>query len=302
MDKQYFVLEFAHAVPGQCRRIRVKYKHLAYVLIAVSLFFVCALAMFSSYAQIYWKASRYNELRASFEGLRTKYLELQRISRQHTEQMASLEILANEVSAAYGLNNPAAAGNRSVSTTADLFVPSVNESIREFNYLKAASFGGIYHRYGVPKPAQAFPGIWPIEGVLRSSFGGRSDPFSGEGAFHTGIDLAAPVGTSVRASADGVVVSAAWSGAYGKLVVVDHGNGLQTYYAHLSSFLVIPGEEVRRGQTIALSGSTGRATGPHMHYEVRLAGTPVNPYKYLAKTKPRNVMLSARSGHNDLGL
>jgi len=269
---------------------------------AVALLVVCVLGMFSSYARIYWKASHYNELRASFEGLRTKYLELQRISRQHTEQMASLEILANEVSAAYGLNNPATPGNRSVSTTADLFVPSMNESIREFNYLKAASFGGIYHRYGVPKTGQAFPSTWPIEGVLRSSFGGRSDPFSGEGAFHTGIDLAAPVGTSVRASADGVVVSAAWSGAYGKLVVIDHGNGLQTYYAHLSSLLVIPGEEVRRGQTIALSGSSGRATGPHMHYEVRLAGTPVNPYKYLARTKPKNVLLSSRSGHNDLGL
>ena len=103
-------------------------------------------------------------------------------------------------------------------------------------------------------------------------------------------------------SADGVVVSARWSGSYGKLVVVDHGNGLQTYYAHLSSLLVIPGEEVRRGQVIALSGSTGRATGPHMHYEVRLAGTPVNPYKYLAKAKPRVLSSSAKAGRNELGL
>jgi murein DD-endopeptidase MepM/ murein hydrolase activator NlpD len=106
----------------------------------------------------------------------------------------------------------------------------------------------------------------------------------------------------VHVSADGVVVSARWSGAYGKLVVVDHGNGLQTYYAHLSSFLVVPGEEVRRGQVIALSGATGRATGPHMHYEVRVAGTPVNPYKYLAKAKPRGGLLISRSGHNELGL
>jgi murein DD-endopeptidase MepM/ murein hydrolase activator NlpD len=302
MDKQYFVLEFAHAVPGQCKRIRVKYKHLAYGAVAFSLLIVGALAMFSSYARMYWKASHYNELRVSFEGLRTKYLELQKISRQHTEQMASLEILANEVSAAYGLNNPAPGANRSVSTNADLFVPTVNESIREFNYLKAASFGGIYHRYGFPKPTQSFPSTWPMEGVLRSSFGGRPDPFSGEGAFHAGIDLSAPTGTSVHVSADGVVVSARWSGSYGKLVVVDHGNGLQTYYAHLSSLLVIPGEEVRRGQVIALSGSTGRATGPHMHYEVRLAGTPVNPYKYLAKAKPRVLSSSAKVGRNDLGL
>src|SRR4051794_9241461 len=135
MDKRYFVLEFAHAVPGQGKRIRVKYKHLAYVVVVFSLLLVGVLAMFSSYARIYWKAEHYNELRASFEGLRTKYLELQRLSRQHSEQMASLEILANEVSAAYGLNSPAAPGNRSVSTTADLFVPSVSESIREFNHL-----------------------------------------------------------------------------------------------------------------------------------------------------------------------
>jgi murein DD-endopeptidase MepM/ murein hydrolase activator NlpD len=302
MDKQYFVLEFAHAVPGQCKRIRVKYKHLAYVFVALSLFCVCAFAMFSSYVRMSWKASHYNELRARFEGLRGKYLELQRISLQHTEQMASLEILANEVSAAYGLNAPAPNGNRAVSTNADLFVPTVNESIREFNYLKAASFGGIYRRYGFPKQGQSFPSSWPIEGILRSSFGGRSDPFSGEGAFHTGIDLSAPTGTSVHVSADGVVVSARWSGAYGKLVVVDHGNGLQTYYAHLSSFLVVPGEEVRRGQVIALSGATGRATGPHMHYEVRVAGTPVNPYKYLAKTKSRGGLLASRAGRNELGL
>ncbi|MFL6446544.1 MAG: peptidoglycan DD-metalloendopeptidase family protein [Bryobacteraceae bacterium] len=302
MDKQYFVLEFAHAVPGQCKRIRVKYKHLAYVLAALCLLAVCALGLFSTYARMYWKASHYNELRTSFESLRSKYLELQRVSRQHTEQMASLEVLASEVSVAYGLNSPVSAGNRSVSTGADVFLPTVNESIREFNYLKAASFSGIYHRYGLPKPHQSFPSSWPIEGILRSSFGGRSDPFSGEGAFHTGIDLSAPVGTPVHASADGVVISSGWSGAYGKRVVVDHGNGLQTYYAHLSSFLVIPGQEVRRGQVIALSGSTGRATGPHIHYEVRLAGTPVNPYKYLAKIKRGDTLASSRSGRNDLGL
>lgn len=301
MDRQYFVVEFAHAVPGQCKRIRVKYKYLAYVLAALCLLLVSALGMFSSYVRMYWKASHYNELRANFEGLRSKYLELQRISHQHTEQMASLEILASEVSVAYGLNAPAATGTRNVSASADLFPPTVNESIREFNYLKTASFGGIYRRYGFTKQVQSFPSSWPIEGILRSAFGTRSDPFSGEGAFHTGIDLAAPTGTAVHVSADGVVVSAGWSGAYGKRVVVDHGNGLQTYYAHLSSFLVIPGEEVRRGQVIALSGSTGRATGPHMHYEVRLAGTPVNPYKYLPKPKTREVAF-ARSGRSDLGL
>jgi murein DD-endopeptidase MepM/ murein hydrolase activator NlpD len=138
-----------------------------------------------------------------------------------------------------------------------------------------------------------------LDGLVRSSFGGRSDPFSGEGAFHTGIDLAAPKGTPVHVTADGVVASAGWAGAYGKLVVVDHGNGLETYYAHLSQFLVLPGQEVQRGQVIALSGGTGRTTGPHVHYEVRLGGTPINPYKYLGRP---HVLHEARAIHSDLGL
>jgi murein DD-endopeptidase MepM/ murein hydrolase activator NlpD len=135
-------------------------------------------------------------------------------------------------------------------------------------------------------------------GSLRSSFGERSDPFSGEGAFHTGIDLSAAKGTPVHATADGVVAQAGWSGEYGKVVIINHGNGVQTYYAHLSEPLVVPGEDVRLGEVIALSGGTGRATGPHLHYEVRIAGTPVNPYRYLVKPQ---VAQASRPAHSDLG-
>ncbi len=176
---------------------------------------------------------------------------------------------------------------------------TVKESIEEYNFLKAASFSGIYHRYAYQWQTHSEPSLWPVNGILRSSFGGRSDPFSGEGAFHTGIDLAANRGTPVHVTADGVVESAGWSGAYGKLVIVDHGNGLETYYAHLSQFLVVPGQEVLRNQVIALSGGTGRATGPHIHYEVRLHGTPVNPYKYLAGSRTAQ---SSKPIHSDLGL
>lgn len=301
MNKQYFVLEFAPAVPEQCRRIRVSYKHLAYFAATLVVLALGAFGLFSSYLQMSWKVANYNELRTNFEHLRTRYQELQRVSRQHNEQMASLETLASEVSVAYGLNPPAAPTARGSLAAAAPFTPTVKDSIQEYNFLKSASFSGIFNQYAHKWQAHTLPNLWPIEGILRSSFGGRSDPFSGEGAFHTGVDLAAPKGTPVHVSADGVVVSSAWSGAYGKLIVVDHGNGLQTYYAHLSSFLVLPGQEVRSGEVIALSGSTGRVTGPHMHYEVRLAGTPVNPYKYLAKAKPPKYD-AAKPTHNDFGL
>lgn len=117
-----------------------------------------------------------------------------------------------------------------------------------------------------------------------SPFGGRTDPFSGEGAIHTGVDLEAPMGTPVRVTADGIVSFADWESGYGRLIIVNHGNGVQTYYGHLSRFEVVPGEEVRRGDVIARSGASGRVTSPHLHYEVRLGGTPVNPYPYLAKS------------------
>lgn len=301
MSQQYFVLEFAHSAHGRFKRIQISHKSLAYLFAAFLFFSLLLLGMFSSYLHMTWEVSHYNQLRADFDRLRGRYQDLQRVSRQHSEQMASLETLASEVSVAYGINGPPSSGNsREMESEASMsLTPNVKESIDQYNFLRDATFSGIYHRYAFQWQAHSQPSLWPLHGVLRSSFGGRNDPFSGEGAFHTGIDLAAPVGTAVHVTADGVVASAGWSGGYGKLVVVDHGNGIETYYAHLSQFLVVSGEEVRRGQVIALSGGTGRATGPHIHYEVRVAGTPVNPYKYLAKAQ---LFRDAKPVHSDLGL
>ncbi len=301
MNQQYFVLEFAHSIHGRVKRIQISHKSLGYVFCSFLIFFLLLFGMFSSYLRMTWKVSHYDQLRADFDRLRGRYQELQRASRQDSDQMASLETLASEVSAAYGINVPVPrASAQDLSSDAETsLTPGVKESIQEFNFLRGAGFSGIYHRYAYQWQTHTEPSLWPVNGILRSSFGGRSDPFSGEGAFHTGIDLSAPVGTAVHVTADGVVTSAGWDGAYGKLVIVDHGNGVETYYAHLSGFLVVPGEEVRRGQIIALSGGTGRATGPHIHYEVRVGGTPVNPYKYLGKTQ---VSPGAKLPQSDLGL
>jgi murein DD-endopeptidase MepM/ murein hydrolase activator NlpD len=114
-----------------------------------------------------------------------------------------------------------------------------------------------------------------------SYFGRRSDPFSGEGAFHAGIDISVPTGTPVHATADGTIVTAEWAGQYGRMVVIDHGNNVHTQYAHLSQLDVLAGQWVHRGAVIGRSGSSGRATGAHVHYEVRRGGTPVNPSQYL---------------------
>jgi murein DD-endopeptidase MepM/ murein hydrolase activator NlpD len=117
---------------------------------------------------------------------------------------------------------------------------------------------------------------------VSSHFGVRRDPFDGEREFHTGIDLAAEIGTPVHATAPGVVDFAGWDGGYGRMVEIDHGNGIHTRYGHLSRILVHAGERVVRHERIGLVGSTGRSTGPHLHYEVRIDGRPVNPAKFLA--------------------
>ncbi len=299
MNQKCLVLEFAHSMQGRVKRIHITYKSLAYLFCTLCIAVLLAGGLFSSYLRMTWKVSHYNQLSADFDRLRTRYQELQRVSRQHNEQMASLETLANEVTVAYGINEPERPTAKMPGSESEL-APTVKESIEQYNFLKAANYSGIYHQYAYQWQSHTQPSLWPVNGVLSSSFGGRSDPFSGEGAFHTGIDLVAPIGTPVHATADGVVTTAAWSGAYGKLIIIDHGNGLDTYYGHLSQFLIVPGQEVRRGEVIALSGATGRATGPHMHYEVRLHGTPVNPYKYLASSS--HVFQRSNPVHNDLGL
>lgn len=133
------------------------------------------------------------------------------------------------------------------------------------------------------KVVQTLPLRQPLNGALdvTSPFGGRADPFFGRLATHTGIDLRDPQGTPVRTTAAGKVISAGWNGGYGNMVEIDHGNGLTTRYAHMSALLVSEDQWVEAGWVVGKLGSTGRSTGPHLHYEVRVNGEPVDPQRFL---------------------
>ena len=278
----YFVLVLAHSLHGRLRRVHIPHKaiYAAFTLALIGCFSVFGFV--SSYARMTWKVANYNSLRQEVDSLRARYQELQKVTNQKNEQLATLEIFASEVSVAYGLKSKPETST-DISNGAPL-APNFRESLSEYNLLQSASISKLFRTYPKQWQTNIRPSLWPVEGRLMSPFGGRTDPFSGEGAIHTGVDLAAPQGTPVHSAADGIVVHAEFNGGYGRLVVVDHGNGLQTYYGHLSRFEVVSGQEIRRGDILGLSGSSGRVTSPHLHYEVRMAGTPVNPYPYLAKS------------------
>jgi murein DD-endopeptidase MepM/ murein hydrolase activator NlpD len=171
-------------------------------------------------------------------------------------------------------------GPADISSEARL-VPTVSESIEEYNFLRSSKFSRLTTSFTQRFQTNVLPAGWPVQGRLMGGFGDRQDPFSGEGAYHTGVDISAGMGTPVKSSADGRVQFAGNYYGYGRLVIINHGNNYQTYYAHLSKISVTEGQEVTRGEHIGDVGMSGRATGTHLHYEVRIGNSPVNPYRFL---------------------
>jgi murein DD-endopeptidase MepM/ murein hydrolase activator NlpD len=294
MKQEYFVVVLAHSLRGRLRRVHVPHQAV-YATLALALLGCFSLFGFvASYARMAWKVANYNALRREADTLRTRYQSLETQVHQTDQQLASLELYAKEVSLAYGIKQKLD-GPADISAEGRL-VPTFAESVEDYNYLRSASALAMTSRGNrSPLAVASQPTIWPVDGRLIGAFGERTDPFSGEGAFHSGVDLGAVTGTPVRATGDGLVAFSDWESGYGKLVVIDHGGGLQTYYAHLSRSFVHAGEEVRRGEMVGAVGSTGRVTAPHLHYEVRIGGAPVNPYRYLV-----NATIVPRPTHSDL--
>ena len=295
MNQPYFVLVLAHSVHGRLRRMHVSHTILYTVLALALVGGVTVAGFLTSYARMAWKVAKLNNLRDEVSTLQQKYQALSRTNEETKEQLATLQILASEVTSAYGikqrLEGPASISNES------RLVPTYQQSLERFDYLRTARLYPTGTRRILRTwQMNVIPSVWPVPGRLLSSFGSRSDPFTGGSSFHSGVDITAVKGTPIRCTADGIVKSAEWSGAYGKLVIIDHGGGVETYYAHLSAFEVIPGQDVRRSQVIGRSGGTGRVTSPHLHYEVRQGGAPVNPYKFLA----RSLVLGDRPVQKDL--
>ena len=285
MKQEYFVVVLAHSLRGRLRCVHIPHTAVYSVLALAVLGCFSAFGFVASYARMAWKVANYNALKQEADSVKARYQNLQKVVSETNVQMASLQLYAKEVSVAFGITQKLQ-GPSDIASEGKM-VPSFAESLQEYNYLvnadKLALSNRRARRFGAP--LKATPSLWPVEGRLMDGFGRRTDPFSGEGAFHKGVDISAPTGTVVRDAADGVVVQAEMvSGGMGRLVIVDHGGGLQTYYAHLSKIMVHAGQEVRCGDVVGQVGTSGRTTAPHLHWEVHVGGAPVNPHKYLANS------------------
>ena len=273
--------------PGKLRKLIVP----AYVLHAIAVLAiigaVTVTAAIGSYSRMLWKVGNYNALRHDQETLKKQYQQLQSTVNDTNQRLDSLQSLATEVAMTYGVlrYHPAAFDTTESEVTPE---DAFDRSIEQYTFLKrnaaviAISAGGLRLM-----PAMSFadssytPSIWPVLGHITDSFGERLDPFSGEGAFHTGVDVATDYGAPVHSTADGIVTIAENHAGYGRLVVIDHGFGITTWYAHLSSFSAVPGTRIKRGEVIGYTGISGRSTGPHVHYEVRMNNAPINPWRYM---------------------
>jgi murein DD-endopeptidase MepM/ murein hydrolase activator NlpD len=287
MKQHYFIVVLAHSFHGRLRRLHIPHQAVYAILALAFLGAFSVMGMVSSYARMAWKVANYNSLQSQLDSLRERYQRLEKSADQKEQQLATLQLFASEVSLAYGVKRKLE-GPADISGEGPL-LPTFAETLEQYNFLKSANFSRGFRKYPKLWQVHGRPSLWPLYGRLLSSFGKRTDPFSGDGAFHAGVDISARTGTPVKAAADGIVLRADWGGAYGRLVIVDHGGGMQTYYAHLSRVDVIPGQEIRRGQIVGASGATGRVTSPHLHYEVRQNGTPINPYTFLARSSTTEI-------------
>jgi len=280
MKQEYFVVVLAHSLRGRLRRVHIPHHAVYAVLVLALLGCFSVFGFVASYARMALKVANYNALKRETDNLRTRYQALLKNVNRTDEQLASLQLYAKEVTLAYGIKQKIE-GSSDISAP-DKLVPTFAETVEDYDFLRRINALALKNKAAHRlQPIVAQPTTWPLDGRLLSPFGKRTDPFSEEGAFHKGVDISAVMGTSVHATADGIVIFAAWESGYGRLVVVDHGAGVHTYYAHLSQFYSHAGQEVRRGDLVGAVGATGKVTAPHLHYEVRIGGTPMNPIHFM---------------------
>ena len=303
MQKRFYILFVARGDDGQLRKISIPVHYFYVFVLGAAIGFLSLTGIARSYTRMLLKVSQFNQLRTQKDQLESYSRNLEQVAKERDVQVASLGSIAGEVSALYGLKSQP---TMVTATTDQIQAAEVSSSLDQLHALRSSALSGattVGLTMGLTRnattadwaKANSAPNLWPVEGQVTGSFGERIDPFNGEGAFHSGVDIGSNYGASIIAPADGMVTFSDLLGGYGKAIMIDHGNGISTRYGHLSGFAVTAGQRVHRGDVIGYVGESGRSTGPHLHYEVRINDTPVNPYKYLRITVAHNLGFAAGS-------
>jgi len=291
MRKRYYIMFVARDADGELVKMPIPL-HYLYMFIAGAIIGMLTITgMAGSYTRMLVKVARFNQLKVEKDALSVNYNKLEQVAKEKDVQVASLGSLASEVSALYGLKTET---EFQAAPPEEVKAQQISSSFDQLAILKNTAMSGVagagisasYGHFGTVSMSDwerlaAAPSLWPVEGIVTGSFGERIDPFNGEGAFHTGIDISTPFGTPIIAPADGTVRAVSFINGYGRTVILDHGHGITTLFGHMSAYGTSEGVTVHRGDVIGFVGSSGRSTGSHLHYEVRIHDTPVNPHKYL---------------------
>lgn len=280
MPRHRFLVHIGHPEHGRITRFQVPHSTL-HVLAGLAL--LATITVIGLVATFVRQSAEAERLVAENSALRSEYDNLLITLDERDQQVRSLSKLAYQVSIAYSIPREGIDAEAAFGTEMEpAFYASLNQ-YDQLNTVLASSSPGVPSRSLL---ANSTPTIWPVKGHISSSYGTRQDPFSGKGVFHPGLDISAPPGSPVVATADGYVVYAGWDGGLGHCVKVQHGrNGFRTIYGHLKEYFVREGQMVRRGEVLGHVGSSGRTTGNHVHYEVHYQGMKVNPYKYLRNSE-----------------
>ena len=292
MNNKFYTLLISPGAHGKVRKVQLPFYVVPVVLGLCIIGIVMLAGLATSYARMLVKVSNYNTVRSEREALKQQFHTMENKVSRANIKLNSLQTLATEVAVTYGFGN----GRRQriapdllslASQSSETAGTDYGASLYALNAMKTVSLNGVNSPLGpntfpgMLDDPNAIPSIWPVRGRITAGFGERMDPFSGEEAFHPGLDIADPYGTDVLATGDGLVIEAEPDAGYGRSILIDHGDGITTRYAHLSRIFVVVGEQVKQGEIIGAIGTSGRTTGPHLHYEVRIHGAPVNPARFL---------------------
>lgn len=277
MNKYNTIIFVPHA-RARFRKLTISTRFLTLCAAAVAGLFLAAVAFAWAYLSSASRDREYRQAMAENARLRSSAAELHGKLDGITRQLSEFEARTRRLAIVAGLSDAARGGvGGPVAPAASLAdqtaVVSSRLALLETEFSKRTEL-----------IAQT-PTVWPVHGVLNSGFGVRADPFTGAPARHEGLDISSTRSEPVLATADGVVIHSGWAGEYGKAIAIQHGDRYETLYGHLEKTLVAAGQRVRRGDRVGLVGSTGRSTAPHLHYEVRVDGHPVNPLEYVLETR-----------------